>query len=141
MQRLLVHILTCFVLVGCAVTTQNSNIPDPPDAVVYQVRSSSNLPGLIDAYSRNMYAMLRAKSYRVTQDISFVRVMQPIESVAQVYDQAAITQGWSIDTPVPARAQRMLRSYRKGNAVVIVTLFAEVNSRDGIVVMRITAER
>jgi hypothetical protein len=129
------------VLVGCATTAQNSNIPDPPDAVVYQVRSSSNLPGVMDAYALNMYAMLRAKSYRVTQDISYVRVMQPIESVAQVYDQAAIAQGWSIDTPIPAREQRMLRSYRKGNAVVIVTFFAEVNSRDGIVVMRITAER
>ncbi len=141
MQRLLVRILTCFVLVGCATTTQNSNIPDPPDAVVYQVRSSSSLPGVMDAYMLNMYAMLRAKSYRITQDISFVRVMQPIEAVAQVYDQSATAQGWSIDTPIPARERRMLRSYRKGNAVVIVTLFAEVNSRDGVVVMRITAER
>jgi hypothetical protein len=141
MQRLLLRILTCFVLVGCATTTQNSNIPDPPDAVVYQVRSSSSLPGVMDSYALNMYAMLRAKSYRITQDISFVRVMQPIEAVAQVYDQSATTQGWSIDTPIPARERRMLRSYRKGNAVVIVTLFAEVNSRDGVVVMRITAER
>ncbi|RLT24348.1 MAG: hypothetical protein DWI30_01415 [Chloroflexi bacterium] len=141
MQRLLVRILTCFILVGCAATTQNSNIPDPPDAVVYQVRSSSSLPGVMDAYALNMYAMLRAKSYRVTQDISYVRVMQPIEAVAQVYDQSATAQGWSIDTPMPPRERRMLRSYRKGNAVVIVTFFAEVNNRDGIVVMRITAER
>jgi hypothetical protein len=95
----------------------------------------------MDAYALNMYAMLRAKSYRVTQDISYVRVQQPIDAVAQVYDQAATAQGWSIDTPIPARERRIVRSYRKGNAVVIVTLFAEVNSRDGVVVMRIMAER
>ena len=102
MQRLLVRILTCFVLVGCATTTQNTNIPDPPDALVYQVLSSSNLPGVMDAYALNMYAMLRAKSFRVTQDISYVRVQQPMDAVAQVYDQAATAHGWSIDTPIPA---------------------------------------
>lgn len=141
MQRIFVCILACFLVIGCATSTQNSNIPDPPDAVVYQVLSTSSLPGVMDAYALNMYALLRAKSYRVTQDISYVRVQQPIDAVAQVYDQAAVSQGWSIDPLIPARERRMLRSYRKGNAVVIVTLFAEVNSRDGVVVMRITGER
>ncbi len=141
MFRLCFVILTCFVLVSCITAAQNATVPDPSDAVSYQVLSSSNLPAVMDAYELNMYAMLRAKGYRITSDVAYVRVLRPLSDVASAYDQAAIANGWSIDTSLPAREQRILRTYRQGTELLIITMFAETNSRDGVVVMRLTADR
>lgn len=141
MRRLCIVILTCFTLVGCAAVAPSSVVPDPSDAVSYQVLNSSSLPAVMDAYELNMYAMLRAKGYRITSDVAYVRVMQPLAQVAQAYDQAAAANGWVSDAPLPARDQRVLRTYRHGTELLIVTLFAEANSRDGVVVMRLTADR
>lgn len=120
---------------------QPSTVPDPSDALVYQVLNSSSLPAIMDAYEMNMYAMLRAKGYRITSDVSYVRVMKPLDQVATAYDQAAAANGWVMDPALPARDQRLLRTYRHGTELLIVTLFAEANSRDGVVVMRLTADR
>ena len=141
MRRLYLVMLTCFVLVSCTAVTQTSSVPDPSDAISYQVLNSSSLPTIMDAYALNMYAMLRAKGYRIVNDVSYVRVMKPLDQVVAAYDQAAIANGWSIDTPLPARQQRLLRTYRHGTQLLIVTLFAEANSRDGVVAMRLTADR
>jgi hypothetical protein len=39
------------------------------------------------------------------------------------------------------REQRILRTYRLGTQILLVTIFAEASSRDGVVVMRINADR
>jgi hypothetical protein len=95
----------------------------------------------MQAYDNNMHAMLRAKGYRVTLETAYVRILRPIAEVAQSYDQAALANGWSIDPPLPPRDARILRTYRMGTELAIVTLFAEANSRDGVVSMRISADR
>lgn len=141
MRHLALAILTCFFLLSCTVGARTTAVPDPSDAIAYQVLNSSSLPAIMDAYEMNMYAMLRAKGYRITSDISYVRVMQPIDQVATAYDQAAVANGWTVDPPLPPREQRLLRSYRNGTELLIITLFAEANSRDGVVVMRLTADR
>ncbi|MBM4413790.1 MAG: hypothetical protein FJ040_10165 [Chloroflexi bacterium] len=141
MQRLLIIMLACFCLVACTAVEGDVTIPDPADAIAYQVLSSSSLPEVMQVYDNNMHAMLRAKGYRVTQETSYVRVMRPIDEVAQSYDQAAVSKGWEIvDAAVP-REQRILRTYRLGTQILLVTLFAEANSRDGVVVVRINADR
>jgi hypothetical protein len=128
-------------LVACTVVEGDVTIPDPADAIAYQVLSSSSLPEVMQAYDNNMHTMLRAKGYRVTQETSYVRVMRPINEVAQSYDQAALSKGWEIvDAAIP-REQRILRTYRLGTQILLVTLFAEANSRDGVVVVRINADR
>ena len=141
MQRLLVIILACFWLASCALTEADITVPDPADAIAYQVLNSSSLPAVMQAYDNSMHTMLRARGYRVTQETSYVRVMRPIDEVAQSYDQAAISKGWEIvDAAVP-REQRILRTYRLGTQILLVTIFAEASSRDGVVVMRINADR
>lgn len=141
MRFLLGCILTCFVLVGCGTVGDTAVFPDPPDAQLYQVLGSSSLPDVMDAYDVSLHAMLRAKGYRVTEETTMVRVLRPLAEVAQSYDQAAIDNGWSIDDPLPARENRILRAYRRGTVVLFVTMFAEANTRDGIVVMRLMADR
>lgn len=141
MRRLYLVILACFLLVNCTAVSQPATVPDPTDAISYQVLNSSSLPAIMDAYELNMYAMLRAKGYRISSDITYVRVLRPLDQVASAYDQAAVASGWVLDTPLPAREQRILRTYRLGTQLLIVTLFAEANSRDGVVVMRLTADR
>lgn len=141
MQRLLSIILACFLCVSCALTETDITVPDPADAIAYQVLNSSSLPAVMQAYDNSMHTMLRARGYRVTQETSYVRVMRPIDEVAQSYDQAAISKGWEIvDAAVP-REQRILRTYRLGTQILLVTIFAEASSRDGVVVMRINADR
>jgi hypothetical protein len=141
MQRLLVIILACFLCTACGLTEADITVPDPADAIAYQVLNSSSLPAVMQAYDNSMHTMLRARGYRVTQETSYVRVMRPIDEVAQSYDQAAISKGWEIvDAAVP-REQRILRTYRLGTQILLVTLFAEASSRDGVVVMRINADR
>ena len=141
MQRILLTILACFWLVSCAVVEGDITVPDPTDAIAYQVLNSSSLPGVMQAYDNSMHTMLRAKGYRVTQETSYVRVMRPIDEVAQSYDQAAISKGWQIVEAAMPREQRILRTYRLGTQVLLVTIFAEANSRDGVVVMRINGDR
>jgi hypothetical protein len=141
MQRLISIILACFLCVSCALTETDITVPDPADAIAYQVLNSSSLPAVMQAYDNSMHTMLRARGYRVTQETSYVRVMRPIDEVAQSYDQAAISKGWEIvDAAVP-REQRILRTYRLGTQILLVTIFAEASSRDGVVVMRINADR
>ncbi|MFM2032313.1 MAG: hypothetical protein RLZZ297_1078 [Chloroflexota bacterium] len=141
MPRMIVLILACFVLWGCAATQADTSIPDPVDAIPYKVSNTSSLPAVMQAYDNNLHAMLRAKGFRVTQETSYVRIPRPIGEVAQSYDQAAVAKGWSIDPPLPPRDMRILRSYRNGTELTVVTLFAEANSRDGVVSLRITADR
>ena len=141
MRLFLWCILTCFALAACTTVSSTATVPDPPDAQLYQVFGSSSLPNVMDAYDINLHAMLRAKGYRVTEETSLVRVLRPLNEVAQSSDQAAIDNGWSIDDPLPARENRILRTYRRGTAVLFVTMFAEANSRDGVVVMRLSADR
>lgn len=141
MRRVLLLILSCFVLVACTTTPVDKSIPDPVDAIPYKVSNTSSLPDVMQAYDNNMHAMLRAKGYRVTLETAYVRILRPITEVAQSYDQAALANGWSIDPPLPPRDSRILRTYRLGTELAIVTLFAEANSRDGVVSMRISADR
>lgn len=141
MRRILLLILTCFVVAGCAATQDRTNVPDPVDAIPYRVSSTSSLPEVMAAYDNNLHAMLRAKGYRVTDETSFVRIPRPIAEVAQSYDDAARANDWSIDPPLPPRDSRILRTYRNGTQILIVTLFAEANTRDGVVSLRITADR
>lgn len=141
MQKILLSILACFWLVACAGVNSETTVPDPPDAQLYQVLGTSSLPAVMEAYDMNMHAMLRAKGYRVTEETVKVRVLRPLNDVAQSYDQAAIDNGWSIDDPLPARENRILRTYRLGTRVLIITMLAEANSRDGVVVMRLGADR
>jgi uncharacterized lipoprotein YajG len=141
MQRILTIILACFWLISCTLTEADITVPDPADAIAYQVLNSSSLPAVMQAYDNSMHTMLRARGYRVTQETSYVRVMRPIDEVAQSYDQAAISKGWQIiDAAIP-REQRILRTYRLGTQVLLVTIFAEASNRDGVVVMRINADR
>ncbi|MFN5059771.1 MAG: hypothetical protein ACK5GU_07625 [Chloroflexota bacterium] len=141
MQRLLSIILACFLFASCGLTETDITVPDPADAIAYQVLNSSSLPAVMQAYDNSMHTMLRARGYRVTQETSYVRVMRPIDEVAQSYDQAAISKGWEIvDAAVP-REHRILRTYRLGTQILLVTIFAEASSRDGVVVMRINADR
>jgi uncharacterized lipoprotein YajG len=141
MKRLLITILACFLFTACALTESDITVPDPADAIAYQVLNSSSLPEVMQAYDNSMHTMLRARGYRVTQETSYVRVMRPIDEVAQSYDQAAISKGWEIvDAAIP-REQRILRTYRLGTQILLVTIFAEASSRDGVVVMRINADR
>lgn len=141
MQKFLLFILACFWLVACAGVNNETTVPDPPDAQLYQVLGTSSLPAVMDAYDVNMHAMLRAKGYRVTEETVKVRVLRPLNDVVASYDQAAIDNGWAIDDPLPARENRILRTYRLGTRVLIITLFAEANSRDGVVVLRLGADR
>jgi len=141
MRRVLLLILTCFVLVACTTTPVDNSIPDPVDALPYKVSNTSSLPDVMAAYDNNMHAMLRAKGFRVTLDTTYVRIMRPITEVALSYDQAALANGWSIDPPLPPRDSRILRTYRLGTELAVVTLFAEANSRDGVVSLRISADR
>lgn len=141
MQRFLFIILACFWLVACAAVERDTTVPDPADAIAYQVLNSSSLPEVMQIYDNNMHTMLRAKGYRVTQETAYVRVMRPIEEVAQSYDQAALNKGWEIVDAALPREQRILRTYRQNTQILLVTLFAEANSRDGVVVMRINADR
>jgi hypothetical protein len=141
MQRILIIILACFWLISCTLVETDIAVPDPADAIAYQVLNSSSLPAVMQAYDNSMHAMLRARGYRVTQETSYVRVMRPIDEVAQSYDQAALSKGWQIvDAAIP-REQRILRTYRLGTQVLLVTIFAEASNRDGVVVMRINADR
>ena len=103
MRKFLLSILACFWLVACAGVNNETTVPDPPDAQLYQVLGTSSLPAVMEAYDMNMHAMLRAKGYRVTEETVKVRVLRPLNDVAQSYDQAAIDNGWSIDDPLPAR--------------------------------------
>lgn len=141
MQRTLLIILACFCMAACTVVEGDVAVPDPADAIAYQVLNSSSLPEVMQAYDNSMHTMLRAKGYRVTQETSYVRVMRPIEEVAQSYDQAATNKGWDIVDAALPREQRILRTYRLGTQILLVTIFAEANSRDGVVVMRINADR
>lgn len=141
MQRILIIILACFGLISCALVEADITVPDPVDAIAYQVLNSSSLPAVMQAYDNSMHTMLRARGYRVTQETSYVRVMRPIDEVAQSYDQAAISKGWTIVDAALPREQRILRTYRLGTQVLLVTIFAEASSRDGVVVMRINADR
>ena len=141
MRRVLLLILTCFVAVACSVTQDVKSIPDPIDAIPYKVSNSSSLPDVMNAYDNNMHAMLRAKGYRVTDETTYMRIPRPIADVAQSYDEAALANAWQIDPPLPPRDSRILRTYRNGTQLLIVTLFAEANSRDGVVSLRITADR
>lgn len=128
-------------MAACTVVEGDVAVPDPADAIAYQVLNSSSLPEVMQAYDNSMHTMLRAKGYRVTQETSYVRVMRPIEEVAQSYDQAATNKGWDIVDAALPREQRILRTYRLGTQILLVTIFAEANSRDGVVVMRINADR
>ncbi len=141
MQRILLIILACFLVSACSVVEGDVAVPDPADAIAYQVLNSSSLPEVMQAYDNSMHTMLRAKGYRVTQETSYVRIMRPIDEVAQSYDQAALSKGWEIVDAALPREQRILRTYRQGTQILLVTIFAEANSRDGVVVMRINADR
>ena len=141
MQRILIIILACFLLISCALAEADITVPDPVDAIAYQVLNSSSLPAVMQAYDNSMHTMLRARGYRVTQETSYVRVMRPIDEVAQSYDQAALSKGWEIVDAALPREQRILRTYRLGTQILLVTIFAEASSRDGVVVMRINADR
>lgn len=141
MQRILLIILACFLVSACSAVEGDVAVPDPADAIAYQVLNSSSLPEVMQAYDNSMHTMLRAKGYRVTQETSYVRIMRPIDEVAQSYDQAALSKGWEIVDAALPREQRILRTYRQGTQILLVTIFAEANSRDGVVVMRINADR
>lgn len=141
MQRLLIIILACFWLASCTLTDADITVPDPVDAIAYQVLNSSSLPAVMQSYDNSMHTMLRARGYRVTQETSYVRVMRPIDEVALSYDQAAISKGWEIVDAALPREYRILRTYRLGTQILLVTIFAEASSRDGVVVMRINADR
>jgi hypothetical protein len=95
----------------------------------------------MQAYDNNLHAMLRAKGFRVTQETLYVRIPRAIADVVQSYDQAALAKGWSIDPPLPPRDMRVLRTYRQGTELTVITFFAEANSRDGVVALRISADR
>jgi hypothetical protein len=141
MQRILITILACFWLISCTLIEADITVSDPVDAIAYQVLNSSSLPAVMQAYDNSLHTMLRARGYRVTQETSYVRVMRPINEVAQSYDQAALSKGWQIVDAALPREQRILRTYRLGTQILLVTIFAEANSRDGVVVMRINADR
>lgn len=141
MRQIFITILACFLLASCTLVEADVYVPDPADSIAYQVLSSSSLPAVMRAYDNSMHTMLRARGYRVTQETTYVRIMRPINEVAQSYDQAAASKGWTIVDAALPREQRILRTYRLGTQILLVTIFAEANSRDGVVVMRINADR